>query len=63
MIADGIGVATIGAGLTRSYTGLLVCRFLVGCFEAGLIPCSSLFKNRKKILILDSLFVSYEPVL
>jgi hypothetical protein len=61
--ADGIGVATIGAGLTRSYSGLLVCRFLVGCFEAGLIPCSYLLGNRGKILILGSLFISYEPVL
>lgn len=40
---DGIGVATVGAGLTSSYAGLLVCRFMVGCFEAGLIPCERFF--------------------
>jgi MFS family permease len=33
------GICTIGAGLTRSYEGLLACRFLVGCFEAGFAPC------------------------
>ena len=34
-----IGICTIGEGLTRSYSGLLACRFLVGTFEAGFQPC------------------------
>ncbi|KAH8586188.1 transmembrane transporter [Bisporella sp. PMI_857] len=34
-----IGMCTVGAGLTRSYGGLLACRFLVGSFEAGFTPC------------------------
>jgi len=37
--ADEIGICTIGEGLTRSYGGLLACRFLVGMFEAGFVPC------------------------
>ncbi|PMD17140.1 MFS general substrate transporter, partial [Hyaloscypha hepaticicola] len=45
-IMFGWGVATIGAGVTRSYSGLLVCRFLVGCFEAGLIPACSFLMNQ-----------------
>ncbi|KAE9367184.1 vitamin H transporter [Stipitochalara longipes BDJ] len=48
-IMFGWGVATIGAGVTRSYSGLLVCRFLVGCFEAGLIPsCTFLMSQYYK---------------
>lgn len=39
-IANGeIGVCTVGEGLTRSFPGLLACRFLVGMFEAGFAPC------------------------
>jgi hypothetical protein len=34
-----IGLCTIGCGLVKSYGGLLACRFLVGCFEAGFLPC------------------------
>jgi hypothetical protein len=44
--ANETGVATVGAGVTKSYSGLLVCRFLVGCFEAGLIPCEEFFFRR-----------------
>ncbi|PMD51012.1 MFS general substrate transporter [Hyaloscypha bicolor E] len=45
-IMFGWGVATLGAGITRSYAGLLVCRFLVGCFEAGLIPSCTFLMNQ-----------------
>jgi hypothetical protein len=41
------GICTVGAGVTKSYTGLLVCRFLVGAFEAGLIPCMCLVFGTK----------------
>lgn len=32
------GVCTIGMGLTRSFGGLVACRFLLGIFEAGFFP-------------------------
>ncbi|KAN0091727.1 MFS general substrate transporter [Hyaloscypha variabilis] len=45
-IMFGWGVATVGAGVTKSYSGLLVCRFLVGCFEAGLIPSCTILMSQ-----------------
>ena len=32
------GVITVCMGLTKSYTGLVTCRFLLGLFEAGFVP-------------------------
>lgn len=32
------GVVTVGMGLTRSFQGLVACRFLLGLFEAGFFP-------------------------
>jgi MFS family permease len=32
------GLAVIGQGVTASYQGLVVCRFLEGMFEAGFVP-------------------------
>lgn len=32
------GIFTIGQGLIRSYQGLVAMRFLLGIFEAGLLP-------------------------
>ena len=49
-----IGLATIGAGVTKSYSGLLVCRFLVGVFEAGLIPVGLSRQIEGKRLILPA---------
>jgi hypothetical protein len=34
----GIGIATIGQGLVKSFEGLVAMRVLVGIFEAGLFP-------------------------
>ena len=31
-------------GLTRSYAGLVVCRFLLGLFEAGFFPGQQIWK-------------------
>ena len=33
-----IGVITMCQGFTRSYAGLVTCRFLLGVFEAGFVP-------------------------
>ena len=33
-----IGVITVCMGVTKSYAGLVVCRFLLGFFEAGFVP-------------------------
>ena len=33
-----IGIATMCQGLTRSYAGLVICRALIGVFEAGFFP-------------------------
>ena len=33
-----IGVVTICQGVTKSFAGLVVCRFLLGMFEAGFFP-------------------------
>lgn len=32
------GVVTIGQGVTGSFTGLVVCRLIIGFFEAGFLP-------------------------
>ncbi|MCJ1418312.1 hypothetical protein MMC32_004659 [Xylographa parallela] len=32
------GIVTTCMGLTKSYAGLVVCRFLLGFFEAGFVP-------------------------
>lgn len=32
------GVVTVGMGLTRTFHGLVACRFLLGLFEAGFFP-------------------------
>ena len=32
------GVITICQGVTQSFAGLVVCRFLLGVFEAGFVP-------------------------
>ncbi|KAM3086851.1 hypothetical protein ACMFMG_000975 [Clarireedia jacksonii] len=33
-------LCTIGLGVTKSFGGVLACRFLMGCFEAGFAPDS-----------------------
>ena len=33
-----IALCTIGMGVTKSFKGILVCRFLMGVFEAGFVP-------------------------
>lgn len=33
-----LGVVTVCMGLTRSFAGLVVCRALLGLFEAGFFP-------------------------
>ncbi|KAI9692101.1 MAG: hypothetical protein M1822_006331 [Bathelium mastoideum] len=35
------GITVLGQGLTRSYAGLVVCRFLEGACEAGFVPGSA----------------------
>lgn len=32
------GVITICQGVTKSFGGLVACRFLLGVFEAGFVP-------------------------
>ena len=32
------GLVTACQGVTQSYSGLVVCRFLLGLFEAGFFP-------------------------
>ena len=32
------GICTVCMGVTQSYAGLVVCRFLLGFFEAGFVP-------------------------
>ncbi|KAL2009628.1 hypothetical protein VTN00DRAFT_5435 [Thermoascus crustaceus] len=32
------GLCTLGQGLTRTVSGLIACRFLMGMFEAGFVP-------------------------
>ncbi|GAM43198.1 hypothetical protein TCE0_047r17809 [Talaromyces pinophilus] len=32
------GIITVGQGVTKSYGGLVTCRFLLGIFEAGFVP-------------------------
>lgn len=32
------GLVTIGQGVTASFEGLVVCRVLIGLFEAGFVP-------------------------
>ena len=34
-------LCTIGLGLRKSFKGILACRFLMGCFEAGFVPGKS----------------------
>ncbi|PGH05375.1 hypothetical protein AJ80_08343 [Polytolypa hystricis UAMH7299] len=38
VIMFGWGVVTVCQGVTESYTGLIVCRCLLGAFEAGFVP-------------------------
>ena len=33
-----LGIVTTCMGLTKSYAGLVICRFLLGFFEAGFVP-------------------------
>lgn len=33
-----IGIVTMCQGFVTSFAGLVGCRFLLGCFEAGLAP-------------------------
>ena len=33
-----LAMCTIGLGLTKTFNGVLACRFLMGCFEAGFVP-------------------------
>ncbi|KAI9692756.1 MAG: hypothetical protein M1820_009399 [Bogoriella megaspora] len=43
------GLTVLGQGLTKSYTGLVICRFLEGICEAGFVPgCASLIGSYYK---------------
>ncbi|KAL3418428.1 major facilitator superfamily transporter [Phlyctema vagabunda] len=42
-------LCTIGLGLTRSFKGILICRFLMGCFEAGFVPGKSSLLIRSRV--------------
>ncbi|KAL4894301.1 major facilitator superfamily domain-containing protein [Aspergillus ambiguus] len=50
---------------TVKYTGLLVCRILVGIFEAGFVPAITLylsfFYHRREMGLRYGLFISYSP--
>jgi MFS family permease len=37
-IVGGCGIVTIGQGVTQSFSGLVVCRVLIGFLEAGFVP-------------------------
>ncbi|TPX12370.1 uncharacterized protein E0L32_007017 [Thyridium curvatum] len=37
-IIGACGIITIGQGVTQSFAGLVVCRVLIGLFEAGFVP-------------------------
>jgi hypothetical protein len=38
-MADGAtGILTVCQGVTKSFRGLVVCRVLIGVFEAGFMP-------------------------
>lgn len=37
-IMSGWGVITVCQGVTRSFTGLVVCRVIIGALEAGFFP-------------------------
>ncbi|KAH7412925.1 putative vitamin H transporter [Cadophora sp. MPI-SDFR-AT-0126] len=39
-------LCTIGLGLSKTFNGILVCRFLMGCFEAGFVPGCAFFIGR-----------------
>jgi MFS family permease len=40
VIANGntTGLTTLGQGLTKTTSGLIACRFVMGMFEAGFVP-------------------------
>lgn len=40
-----IGICTMGQGLTKTFGGLVVCRALMGFFEAGFVPGEYVFIN------------------
>jgi hypothetical protein len=45
--ADGaVGILTVCQGVTKSFQGLVVCRVLIGVFEAGFMPGLFLFSFR-----------------
>ncbi|KAK5661773.1 hypothetical protein OQA88_9874 [Cercophora sp. LCS_1] len=59
----GWGISAIGVGLTRSYTGLLIFRLLIGAFEAGVFPglavLLTMFYTRDRLALrIGYLFVS-----
>ncbi|EXJ96508.1 hypothetical protein A1O1_01634 [Capronia coronata CBS 617.96] len=37
------GCATLGMAFIQNWKGLYACRLLIGCFEAGLIPCINVY--------------------
>ena len=36
-----LGISTVGMGLVNNNAGLIGCRFLLGFFEAGIVPGKS----------------------
>ncbi|KAI4134025.1 MAG: hypothetical protein LQ347_001865 [Umbilicaria vellea] len=42
-------VVTICQGVTQSYAGLIVCRFLLGLFEAGFVPGERLLRRSSEV--------------
>ncbi|KAI9800961.1 MAG: hypothetical protein M1833_003098 [Piccolia ochrophora] len=54
------GVVVIGQGLTRSFAGLVVCRILLGVFEAGFLPgcfyLISMYYRRHEVQLRASAF-------
>lgn len=43
-----IGIVTICQGVTKSFSGLVACRFLLGLFEAGFMPGELVYPSVKK---------------
>lgn len=56
------GVVTIGQGFCRSYASLVVCRFLLGVFEAGFYPgcvyLISMYYRRHELQLRVNIFFS-----
>ena len=43
MADSAVGILTVCQGVTKSFKGLVVCRVLIGVFEAGFMPGDFVF--------------------